>query len=180
MRSQRFSALSIFLVTLLAALLAVVPAAAEREDDTNRKSKNGLTEGSIGGVDIQVEYGRPQVKERAIWGGLVPWGQVWRTGADEATTVTFSADVTVEGQALAAGTYSLFTIPGQSEWTVIFNTVAAQWGAYEYAESKDALRVKVSPTAHEHVEAMDFVIDGDSIVLRWERLALPLAIAAGN
>ena len=180
MRSQRFSTLSVLLVTLLVALLAVTPALAEREDDTNRKSKNGLTEGTIGGVEVQIEYGRPKVKERAIWGGLVPWGQVWRTGADEATKVTFSGDVTIEGQALAAGSYSLFTIPGQSEWTVIFNTVADQWGAYEYAEGKDALRVKVASTAHEHTEEMAFVIDGDNLVLRWERLALPIAVAAGN
>lgn len=172
LRTSIVSALA--LVTLLAAL----PALAQRGDDSGRKSKNGKTAGTIDGVAVTLEYGRPNVNGREIWGGLVPYGEVWRTGADEATTVTFGQDVMVEGQKLAAGTYSLFTIPGEKEWTVIFNQVANQWGAYEYDSGKDALRVTVEPRAHEMVESMDFAIEGDEVVLRWEKLAVPFSVGA--
>ncbi len=168
----------ILLCAVLAALIAV-PVIAERADDANRKSKNGKAEGMIGGAKVTLEYGRPNVKEREIWGGLVPWGKVWRTGADEATTVSFSADVMIGGKKLAAGTYSLFTIPGKDEWTFVFNSVAKQWGAYEYDASKDALRVKATPQAAEHVESMDFRIEGSSVVLRWEKLAVAFEVTAG-
>lgn len=166
-------------LVVLATLLITLPVLAGRGDDSGRKSKNGKTEGTIAGVSVTIEYGSPQVRDRDIWGGLVPMGKVWRTGADEATTITFSGDVTIEGKALAAGTYSLFTVPGEGEWTVVFNTVAEQWGNYEYAKAKDALRVTVKPTMGEHIEAMDFVIDGDQVVLRWEKVAVPFTVAAG-
>lgn len=162
------------LITLLAAL----PALAERGDDSDRASKNGKTTGTVDGVSVTLEYGRPNVKGRTIWGGLVPYGKVWRTGADEATTITFSQDVMVEGQKLAAGTYGLFTIPGEKEWTVIFNQVADQWGAFGYDSGKDALRVTVEPRAHEMVESMDFVIEDGEVVLRWEKLAVPVSVRA--
>lgn len=167
---------------MLIALLALValPVLAGRGDDANRKSKNGKTAGTIDGVEVTVEYGRPNVKDREIWGALVPYGKVWRTGADEATAITFGADVLVEGQALAAGTYGLFTIPGESEWTFIFNNVAEQWGAFDYSDAEDALRVDVTPQASEHVEAMDFAIEGSSVVLRWEKLAVGFSVAAAE
>lgn len=165
-------------VALVISLLAL-PAAAERGDDSDRVSKNGKTTGSVDGVDVVLEYGRPNVREREIWGGLVPYGEVWRTGANEATTISFSDDVTVEGEPLAAGTYALFTIPGEEEWTVIFNDVAEQWGAYDYDAGQDALRVTVQPEAHDHVETMDFVIEDGEVVLRWEKLAVPFSVSAG-
>jgi hypothetical protein len=165
------------LVIALLALLLAAPLLAGRGDDSERKSKNGKTEGEIDGVSVVIEYGRPQVRERAIWGELVPYGELWRTGADEATTVTFDADVLIEGEKLPAGTYSLFTIPGEEEWTVVFNKVAEQWGGYDYDQNEDALRVTVEPTEHEHVEAMDFVIDGSDVVLRWEKVAVPFTVA---
>jgi hypothetical protein len=166
------------LICLLALVAGVAPALAKRGDDTKRRSKNGKTEGSIDGVSITLEYGRPNVKARTIWGGLVPYDKVWRTGADEATTISFGQDVQVEGQALAAGTYGLFTIPGKTEWVVIFNRVAEQWGAFNYDASKDALRVKAAPKAADHVESMEFLLEGDSVVLRWEKLAVPFRVAA--
>jgi hypothetical protein len=178
--SKRILSALIPLALVAPLALSGLPAAAERGDDADRASKNGKTEGTVGGVSVVLEYGRPKVKERQIWGGLVPWGKLWRTGADEATTVTFGGDVTVEGQALAAGTYALFTIPGESEWTVVFNQTAQQWGAYNYDAGKDALRVTVEPRAHEHVEELDFVIEGDEVVLYWEKLAVPIAVAAGG
>lgn len=165
---------------ICAVMLALIalPALAERGDDSNRKSKNGRAEGEIDGVNVALEYGRPNVKERKIWDGLVPYGKVWRTGADEATTVTFSTDVAVGGEKLAAGTYSLFTLPGEGGWEFIFNKVAKQWGAYDYDPGQDALRVKATPTTADHVESMDFRIEGSSVVLRWEKLAVGFEVAA--
>ncbi len=125
-----------------------------------------------------MEYGRPKVRGREIWGGLVPYEKIWRTGADEATTIAVSKDVNVEGEKLAAGTYSLFTIPGKTEWTIIFNKVAKQWGAYRYDKAQDALRVNVKPEAAEHVEEMTFQIEGNKVVLRWEKLSVPFVISA--
>ena len=167
---------------LLPLLMAVValPVGAERGDDADRKSKNGKTEGTIDGVEVTLEYGRPNVKGREIWGGLVPYGSVWRTGADEATTIEFSGDVTIQGQPLAAGTYSLFTLPDAQEWTFIFNKVPGQWGAYSYDQGQDALRVTAEPGAADHVESMEFVIEGSSVVLRWEKLAVAFEVAAAG
>ena len=99
---------------------------------------------TIGLTDVSIVYSRPSVKERVIFGDLVPFGKLWRTGANMATKITFSEDVKIEGKELAAGSYSFFTIPGESEWTLIFNTVAEQPGAARYDESKDALRVTVN------------------------------------
>lgn len=171
----------IVLGVLCALLIAfALPTLAERGDDANRKSKNGAASGTLDGVEVSLEYGRPQVREREIWGGLVPYGKVWRTGADEATTITFSEDAMVEGQAIPAGTYSLFTIPGESEWTVIFNKQAEQWGAFDYDDSQDALRVTVEPRAHDHVEAMDFAVEEGAVVLMWEKVAVPFKVTAGS
>ncbi len=173
MRTNRF--LCLLLTTALLTALAI-PALAERGDDTNRKSKNGKTEGTVDGVEVTVEYGRPSVRERKIWGGLVPYGKVWRTGADEATVITFAADVTIGDQTLPAGSYGLFTLPGEDEWAVIFNKNADQWGAFSYDSGQDALRVNVEPREAEHVEAMEFVIEGSSVVLRWEKLAVAFEV----
>jgi hypothetical protein len=167
------------LVILAVVALMALPLVAQRGDDADRASKNGRTEGEIDGVGVVLEYGRPQVKDREIWGDLVPYGEVWRTGANEATTISFSDDVTIEGQALPAGTYSLFTIPTEAEWTVIFNKVPNQWGHFRYDAGEDALRVTVEPGEGEFVEEMDFVIDGSSVVLRWENLSVAFDLASG-
>lgn len=176
MRHSRLGQMLVLVAVLV--LSAALPAvAAERGDDSNRKSKNGKTEGSIDGVSIVLEFGQPKVKERTLWGDLVPYGKVWRTGADEATKVTFGSDVAVEGKNLAAGTYSLFTIPEESGWTVIFNKAADQWGAYSYDAGMDALRVEVKARQAEHAEEMDFVIEGSEIVLRWGATAVPVTVS---
>ena len=113
-----------------------------------------------------------------MFGGLVPFGQVWRTGADEATAIAFSGDVNVEGQTVAAGVYSLFTIPGAERWTVILNRTQAQWGAYRYDASQDALRVEVEPVAHPHTEQFDITLEGDVLTLKWADVAVPIQLAA--
>jgi hypothetical protein len=99
----------------------------------------------VGVTDIEVEYSRPGIKGRPIFGGLVPYGQVWRTGANAATKITFSTDVKLNGTAIPAGTYALFTIPGQDSWTIIINKGAAQWGAFQYDEKADVARFQATP-----------------------------------
>ena len=111
-----------------------------------RKSPHESTSGTIAGKKITIEYGRPYKKGRKIFGGLEPLGKVWRTGADEATTLTTEADLMVGEIHVPAGTYSLFTIPDDGKWTLVLNKVAKQWGAFEYDESQDLGRtaMKVS------------------------------------
>lgn len=161
-----------------AAESAPVPSIPNRKDDADRKSKNGHLVHAVNGVNVDVRFGRPQVQERPVWGGLVPYGEVWRTGADEATTFSVDKDVKVNGQALPAGVYSLFAIPAENgPWVVIFNKVASQWGAFSYDQGQDALRVEATPQPAEHQEAFDIQGTPDGIVLRWEKLAVPLTIA---
>lgn len=152
---------------------------AERADDADRKSKNAMAEGTVDGVQVSIAYGAPQVRGREVWGGLVPLGEVWRTGADEATTITFSSDVMVEGKKLAAGTYSLFTIPAEGKWTFIFNKVAKQWGHYKYDQGEDALRVEVDAHSHDMVEALTFQVEGSQVNLHWGKLVVGFSVAKG-
>lgn len=126
-------------------------------------------------TEITVAYSRPAVKGREIWGKLVPYDKVWRSGANEATTISFSDDVLIEGQALAAGTYALFTIPSRDEWTIIFNKKAQQWGAFKYDSKEDALRIKVKPQAAPQTEWLEFVFEQANgtaavLALRWEKI----------
>jgi hypothetical protein len=99
----------------------------------------------VGFTEVRISYSRPAVKNREIWGKLVPYNIVWRAGANEATKFSFSSDVFIEGKLLKAGSYSFFIIPNKNEWIVIFNKIADQWGAFQYNESEDALRIKVKP-----------------------------------
>jgi len=134
--------------------------------------------GKIDDASVSVNYGSPSVKGRKIWGKLVPFGKVWRTGANEATRFTTSKDLLVEGQTLAAGTYGLFTIPGEKTWTVIFNKVSRQWGAFEYSDKEDALRVTVAPNKSDTLtERLNFAIEKNQLVMRWENIALPVKVA---
>ncbi|NWF89949.1 MAG: DUF2911 domain-containing protein [Ignavibacteriaceae bacterium] len=135
----------------------------------------------VGLTQINISYSRPGVKGRKIWGNLVPYNKVWRAGADEATKITFSKEVKIEGKKLAAGSYSFFVIPNKKEWTVIFNKVADQWGAFEYNEAEDVLRLKVKPKTAEFEEWLRYDINkmGDysaNICLHWEKLKMNLKL----
>lgn len=146
-----------------------------------RPSPNATLTQSVGLTDITIKYSRPGVKGRQIWGALVPWDTIWRTGANEATTISFTDDVTIDGQKLAKGTYALFTIPGKDEWSVGFNSQAEQWGAFNHDKSKDVLVVKVKPEAGEFREWMEFEIpemttDTAKIALRWEKIVVPFTV----
>ncbi|HKK77937.1 MAG TPA: DUF2911 domain-containing protein [Saprospiraceae bacterium] len=134
--------------------------------------------GSIGDAEITLDYGSPSVKGRDIWGGLNPFGEVWRAGANAATTIAFSEDVTIEGEALPAGKYALFTIPNKDNVVVIFNSETDQWGAGNYDESKDVLRVTVTPSAvDENQEALEYMVDGDQVVLAWANWRIPFTVS---
>jgi len=166
---------------ILALALVVLTTSAFAQVRTPRVSPNASLTQSVGLTDITIKYSRPGVKGRTIWGALVPYDQVWRTGANEATTITFSDDVTVEGQKLAKGTYALFTVPGRTSWAVVFNKQGEQWGAFNYDQAQDAARVNVTPQKAEFREWMGFEIndvttDTAKVVLRWENVAVPFTV----
>jgi len=150
--------------------------------DLPRQSQHALLTQRIGITDITINYHRPLANGRPIWGKLVPYGQVWRAGANENTTIKFSDPVTIEGQALDQGTYGLHMIPGENEWTVIFSKNATSWGSFSYKQEEDALRVTVKPQAAELHDALAYDFDEvkpDSAVvtLRWEKVAVPFKVA---
>ncbi len=136
---------------------------------------------TVGFTEVKIDYSRPGVKGRVIWGELVPFDKVWRCGANEATKFTFSADVLINDKLLKAGSYSFFAIPGTEEWTLIFNKVADQWGAFEYNEAEDALRIKVYPIENDFQEWLTYTITRTSdttadIKLEWEKLKVPFTL----
>jgi len=137
----------IFLQTLsvLLFVLGVTLNSSCQEDKSKRKSPPANVSGTIGDLTLTVDYSSPGVKGRKLWGKLVPYNEVWRTGANEATTFEVNKDVLIEGEKLPAGKYGLFTIPGESDWVFIFNKEPDQWGAFDYDSKKDALRVTVKP-----------------------------------
>lgn len=136
-----------------------------------RKSPAAEVKASIANTNILINYSQPAVKGRKIWGGLVPYDKVWRTGANEATTITFDKDVKIAGKSLKAGKYALFTIPTQDKWTIIFNNKAKQWGSFNYKQSEDALRVEVTPQkSNSIVERMTFEVEDNEIMLKWDKL----------
>ena len=134
--------------------------------------------GRIRKATVTVHYSSPSVKGRIIWGGLVPYDQVWRAGANEATTFETDKDITVEGKRLPAGKYSFFLFPRKdSAWTAIFNKVATQWGAFKYDESKDQLRVDVKPTGlQDTVQALNYRITHGGFSLNWEKVSVPISV----
>ena len=163
--------------------LALAATAAEAQSGPPRPSPKGSVTQVVGVTQIDIDYSRPGVKGRQIWGGLVPYGQMWRTGANEATTITFSTDVQVEGKPLPAGKYAFFTIPTAEKWTVVFNRQGEQWGAFDHKPEEDALRVEVAPREAPFHERMEFVVpevtDTSALVeLRWEKLAIPFTVTA--
>jgi hypothetical protein len=137
-------------------------------------------------TDITVKYHRPLVKGRKIWGGLVPYGQVWRAGANENTTIEFSDPVSIEGQPLAKGLYGLHMIPNPDSWTVIFSKTNTGWGSYTYKQDEDALRVNVKPhPLAQNGEALEFEFEdlkptSTAVTLKWEKLGVPFTVSVND
>lgn len=137
----------------------------------------------FGLTNVEINYSSPGVKNRTIWGGLVPYDSVWRTGANAATVISFNTDVTVGGQKLKQGKYALFTIPGRDKWTVILNSDYNQFGAFDYKKSLDVVRFTVKPEPTAFRERMEFLLNplNDSVctvTLRWEKLEASFSVSA--
>jgi hypothetical protein len=133
--------------------------------------------GKINAATITIDYGSPSVKGRKIWGGLVPFDKIWRAGANEATTFKTDKDIIVNGGELPAGKYSLFIIPNEKECIVIFNKKADQWGAYNYNQELDQLKVSVSPNKKSNsTEKLLFLVNNSTIGLLWDNWEIALEI----
>lgn len=150
-----------------------------QDDKSKRPSPPANVSEKIGNTTVTIDYSQPAVKGRTIWGELVPYGKVWRTGANEATTFEVSNDVKVEGQTLPSGKYALFTIPEKDKWTIIFNSVPDQWGAFNYDPTKDVLKVMADPKkSPESMERMTFKINKNGTVsLSWENLEVDFTVS---
>ena len=163
-RKFQFSLIALFIVSFINA-------------QSKPASSAEVATGKINGATITIKYGSPSVKARQIWGALVPFNEVWRAGANEATTFETDKDLTIEGSKLAAGKYSFFVIPNEKECIVIFNKVAKQWGSTKYDEKEDQLRVKVKPeVAKVSAEKLAYTIAKNKIVLSWEKWNIPLKV----
>jgi len=166
---------------LMAAMSGVSPAQSFVLDLPLQSQRAEISQ-RIGITDITVSYHRPLVNDRKIWGGLVPYGAVWRAGANENTTITFSDPVLVEGKPLDPGTYGLHMIPNANEWTIIFSKNSTSWGSFTYDQAEDALRVNVKPRAADLHNALTYEFDQlqpDSTVveLEWEKIAVPFKVS---
>ncbi|HYU09397.1 MAG TPA: DUF2911 domain-containing protein [Gemmatimonadales bacterium] len=148
------------------------------------RSQHGSVTQRVGTTDIAISYNRPVARGRELFGTLVRWGRIWHPGADSATTISFSKDVTIDGHALKAGRYTLWTIPEESKpWTVIFNRGVGGWHTNYPGESQDALRIVVTPETGAHIETLTYyfpMVDADSAQLRlqWGALIVPMKIKA--
>ncbi len=172
---------SLLALPVALAFAAPIAGPASAQPAGPRPSPKASVMQTIGTAEVTITYSRPAVKGRVIWGDLVPWDKVWRAGANEATTFSVGQDVTVDGQKLPAGSYSLHAIPGKAEWTVIFNKDAKQWGSYSYDAAKDALRISVKPEAGEMKEWLTFSItpvapDSGKVTLAWEKLRVSFTV----
>lgn len=200
LRVTRFSIIS---VALFSFVLIAVDAASAQLKLPRPSSKASVTQ-TVGVTDITIVYHRPGVKGRKIWGDwpaevkgegtldnqnqrpagapIVPYGHIWRTGANDATQFIVTDDVLINGSPLAAGAYSLHTIPGKDEWTVVFNGTANQWGSFSYDPAKDTLRVKAKPqVVADNQEWLAFEVDPATdnsarVNIRWEKLTVPFTV----
>jgi hypothetical protein len=169
-------------IALSIAAVSFAVAVHAEDKKKERASPHAEATATLAGKKITVSYGRPYMKGRAIFGGLVPWGAVWRTGADEATTFTTEADVVVGGLKVPKGEYSLFTIPTEKQWTLVLNKTAKQWGAFKYEEAQDLGRVPMTvASASKPVEqfTIELVPAGKQVTLKlsWDKTVASVAIA---
>ncbi len=150
-----------------------------------RVSQRQSVSQTVGDTTVSIVYHRPNIKSREVWDGLVPYGEVWRTGANENTTFEISNDVKINGQALPKGKYGLHTIPTKDSWTIIFNKVNNEWGSFNYNAKDDALRVIVKPVTGEFKETMTIDFDNvadttANIVIAWEKIRVPFTLDVGD
>ena len=167
--------------TLIVFLLFVISISAQQNLTTPQASQKASISQRIGLTDIEVIYHRPTVNNRVVWGGIVPYDQVWRAGANENTTISFSTDVMVENKKVAAGTYGLHMIPTKNTWTIILSKDNAAWGSFFYNEKNDAVRFTVTPATNDFQEWLSYSFDqlsakATTLTLKWEKLSVPIKI----
>lgn len=158
---------------------------AEEETPKPLKSPRRQSTGEVDGVQIDIDYGSPYVKERVIWGELVPYGKIWRAGANEATAITFGSDVMIDGSAIPAGTYALFIIPKENaDWTIVLNEewskeIHGVWGAYDHKPDKDVLRFDVTPTfSEDNLESLTYTVTETGVTFAWEKATFSFEVTA--
>lgn len=170
---------------LLSVLLSVLAFGAQAQMEIPAPSPHAKVSQTVGVTDITIEYSSPGVKGREIFGGLLPYDEMWRTGANKATAITFSKPVKINGKEVAAGSYSLFTIPGSKEWTIILNNDTELWGTGDYDETKDAIRIKAMPKKNNFRERMAFqILDFDNekatIALEWDKTRVDFIVEVNS
>jgi len=143
-----------------------------------QKSPRKQANGTINNISILVDYGSPFVKERTIWGNLVPYGEVWRAGANENTTVSFDNSVKIKNITIPAGKYGFFIIPNEKDdWTIILNKKNNAWGAFSYKQEDDVIRIKLTPKfVTNNQESLDYTINGKGILFAWEKVRILIPI----
>lgn len=149
--------------------------------DTSKKSIKSMAVGIIGNDSVKISYHSPGVRKRVIWGGLVPYDEVWVTGAHDATTIEIAKPFVINGKEIPAGKYAVFTIPGKKEWTVIINSKWQQHLASEYDEKEDIVRIKVKPLKHQHTERLQYFVEEKKgsegrIAVAWEKIKIEFPI----
>ena len=174
MKSVQFTRFLFFALLLLGTTFTI------EAQNKKPKSPPATATQTLNDLAITIDYNAPSVRGRDVWGNLVPYGKVWRTGANDATTFEVNEDVLINGQPLSAGKYALFTIPNEGEWTFIFNKVASQWGAYKYDAGEDALRITAKTNkVDEFVETMTFKVEEDGTVrFSWENLQTGFSVSS--
>jgi Protein of unknown function (DUF2911) len=156
--------------TLLVVSLSAITAVAQKP------SPAATAEGTIDGVTVKIAYSQPSARGRKVIGELVPYGKIWRTGANETTSIEFSGPVKLEGKDLAKGKYALFTVPGENEWIIVINKTIA-YGHFSYSEAEDVLRVKVKPTkTASFVETFNIVVEKNKVVMKWENTQVAFGV----
>lgn len=164
-------------ITLLLFVLGLIQFSVSQAQDKKPLSPKETVTTKVGGANVEIVYSRPSSRGRTMLGGNEPFGQVWRTGANEATTIQFDKAVKIEGKELPAGKYALFTIPGEKEWTIIFNKDHKQWGAYNYKQSDDVLRVTVpAKKPSSFVETLAIKAEKDKVVIEWENSSVAFSV----
>ena len=168
-------------LTLVAAVALTSTTAFAQQLELPRASPNAKVSQVIGVTEVSVDYSSPGVKGRKIWGGVVPYNQVWRAGANSATKITFAKDVTIDGKPIAAGSYAFFVLPTPTKWTLILSKNANQFGAFTYKKEDDVLRVDVRPQPAPMRERLAYQFSsfndaGGSLDLEWEKVRVSLPI----
>ncbi len=156
---------------LITSVIAVFSLVLNAQDKPKMPSPPATVVGKVNEANITIKYHQPSIKGRNVWEALAPYGKVWRTGANNATTIEIDKDIKIEGKPLVKGKYALFTIPGEKEWVIIINSKAAQWGAYSYKADDDVMRVSV-PTkkSAEFNEVFLIALDKNMLTLNWENV----------